>query len=303
MSKSTKIPKERYDHILREIQEKEYNSTRYKRAVKFIEEYLTRQYLDKEEEFLNIMNDSKSCDKLTLNESVDYKLNCFLRIKEFINSLTKDQIDSNLYLSALSKLCDCSINDCLNVFDYTINKFNNCNSNYFNSEMDLSKGISDILPNYIVNEIGVFYDKKTDNYDIFYQDVSSDMDKERATKLVKDFNRYIVEYFPITDKKISSVYADNNNIFFNMKDYISYYYSLVMNVICSLSSNEIYNRYILVEKDSSGKRCLHFGFERKQKELLAEDVSFDMVINYINNVDNKKCKKLNYHKIKNPNFK
>lgn len=105
--------KKNYLNKVIEIQNNELNSLRYKWIKEFVDSYNDRGYLEEEKILLGmLLNYNVYYFNDNYEEArVDY-IKSYNQVKDFINSLTDDQIDSNIYFSIAKKCFTESFIDC-----------------------------------------------------------------------------------------------------------------------------------------------------------------------------------------------
>ena len=115
-TKNTDYPtKEEFEEHKRKIQQKELESDRFKKTQKFIIEYQKRENIELEKNLFKIVGTYGLEDNL-INKRFDkrriYKSKRYNELKKFMNSLSDDQINSNIYLKAAAMFMETSIIDC-----------------------------------------------------------------------------------------------------------------------------------------------------------------------------------------------
>lgn len=107
------INKRNYLNKVRDIQNKELNSLKYKSIKEFIDKYDNRNFLEEEKEMLEmLLGYHIYCSSDCYEKAHDDYAEKFRQLNSFINSLSDEQIDSNIYFSIAKKCFDESIVDC-----------------------------------------------------------------------------------------------------------------------------------------------------------------------------------------------
>lgn len=108
--------KEEYEENIRQINEKELNSSLFKETKEFVEQLEKRENRKLEEELFSIVGnyifEAKSLYIRNYSDKKLFYLKRFYAFVSFINSLKPEDISSNLYLKVASQLLDASAIDC-----------------------------------------------------------------------------------------------------------------------------------------------------------------------------------------------
>ena len=201
--------KEEFLKNIEDIQNSELNSDRFKSTYSFLaNKYWNRSNIELENELFKIIESIGNEDAL-LNKSNDYKKSVrsvkFQIMKDFINSLTDEQINSNIYLKCANEFMNMSNDVCSNIINELYNRFNNISeSNTYTLELPIPKSTSDLIPNYINRTIGIKYYKPQD---------------------------YRIEFIPLLEPKYQYVYSDNNELAYKIGRLSEIIYFLKLNEI------------------------------------------------------------------------
>ena len=107
--------KEEYYKNVKQINEKELHSDRFKTIKELVSSFSERKNLELEKHFFKIVGTYGLEDKL-INKSYDNKriskAKRYSKLKQYMNSLTPRQISSDLYLTAAAKFMETSLIDC-----------------------------------------------------------------------------------------------------------------------------------------------------------------------------------------------
>lgn len=201
--------KEEFLKNIEDIQNSELCSDRFKSTYSFLaNNYWNRSNIELENELFKIIESIGNEDAL-LNKSNDYKKSVravkFQIMKDFINSLTDEQINSNIYLKCASEFMNMSNDVCSNIINELYNRFNNISeSNTYTLELPIPKSTSDLIPNYINKTIGIKYYKPKD---------------------------YRIEFIHLLEPKYQYVYSDNNELAYKIGRLSEIIYFLKLNEI------------------------------------------------------------------------
>ena len=145
--------KEEFDKNVIRIHEEELNSNKFKTAKEFVSLANEKRNLKLEKKLFKIVGTLGLEDKL-VNKSYDdqriIKAKRYNKLKQFMNSLTPDQIFSDLYLSATAKYMETSITDCKLIIENLRKQINNSEisdrNRIFTITVDIPEERLDLFP-------------------------------------------------------------------------------------------------------------------------------------------------------------
>ena len=207
---------EEYIEEIKRIQEKELNSDRYALTYDFLSNnYWNRQNKDLEEELFKIVGTYGIEDEM-FNMPDDFiksvRLKRYAKLKKFIESLTEEQIDSNIFLQKANLFMKTSIEDCPIILDELNKIINNGNqSKSITIECTIPDNTRMNILDHISTQTGIRY-YRPEAYKVDYIDVLDSSHKQ----VYEDYNHCI--------RKISKIAED-------------IYFLQLNNIIAALSSD------------------------------------------------------------------
>ena len=211
--------KEEFENEIKTINENELKSARYWNAYLYLNKYFwNRKNIELESELFKLVG-VYGLEKDMINESNDSikitRAQIYSILQQFMNSLTEEQINSNIFLKATSIFIKTSTKDCLNIINQA-NNFNNTNS--LSIECPIPQYIQNYIPEYINTQVGIEYYKPED-YKIEYVDV---LDKE---------HKYVYDDYNLCVRRLGKILEDiyfleMNNILYNNPNLICYHFQV-----------------------------------------------------------------------------
>ena len=217
------ITKEELEKYKIQIQNNELESGRFKKIKTFLNDYHTRENVKLEKKLFKIVGTSGLDDNL-INKNIDYKIihkiKRFNKLKHFLNSLTQEQINSNLYLQAVSVFMKTSLEDC----KYIIMRLKeNLELSDKNQRLELNVNIPvkrlKLLPTIVDEQVGISYYRK---------------------------QNYKTEYVNVLDDENLHIYSEYNTYVRNINKLATDIYNLQMIELLSLYPEQIYNYYFSI---------------------------------------------------------
>lgn len=214
-----------YDYIeeIKKVREEELKSNRYILAYNFLSNnYWNRQNKNLEDELFEIVGTYGIEDEM-FNKSDDYKksvrLKRYSKLKKFINSLTDEQIDSNIFLKRASLFMKMSIEDCSIILNELNEMINNGNQS---RSITLKCAIPDktqkYIPEYISTQTGIKY-YRPEAYKIDYIDVLDSSHKQ----VYEDYNDCITKIGKIAE---DIYFLQLNNLTTLSNDLMCYHFQI-----------------------------------------------------------------------------
>ena len=170
--------KEEYFSEVRRIQSEELKSNRYMLAYAFLtNNYWNRKNKNLEEELFKIIG-TYGLEEPMFNESSEYKKSVRMKkyeiLKQFIGSLSEEQINSNIFLKSTYLFMNMSNKVCSTIMTELYDKINSHNiQNSLSLEFQIPKETQELIPNYISEQRGIKYyrpeDYRTDYIDVLDQ--------------------------------------------------------------------------------------------------------------------------------------
>lgn len=162
-----------------------------------------------------------------INKSFDEKriskIKRYIELKNFINSLTQDQINSNLYLRAVSIFMETSIEDCEFIIRRLKEKIEDLELSDENQRLELNINIPikrlKLLPTTICEQVGIPYYRPQD---------------------------YKIAYINVLDEENSHIYSEYNIYAKNINKLATDIYQLQMWNLLSIYPEQIYNYYFYI---------------------------------------------------------
>lgn len=192
--KNTDYPtKEEFEEHKRKIQQEELKSDRFKKIQKFIMEYQKRENIELERVLFKIVGTYGLEDNL-INKRFDkrriYKSKRYNELKKFMNSLSGDQINSNIYLKAAAMFMETSIIDCeliirqlrTRIFNLELSDRNQ--SIYIN--IDIPKERLELFPKMIYEVVRIPYYRPQD-----YKMAHVNILDETNSYIYTEYNQYV----------------------------------------------------------------------------------------------------------------
>ena len=230
--KIDKIDTQRREEKIKEEQLKELHSEEFKKISTFIEEYDQRKCLDKEKELLELINkkikeyefELKNTPFISYYENQTEK-NKIKIIEEFINSLTEEEINSNIYLKTAYYLLELSKKDCQTIVEKAMKKISH---DTYIPYPKINKIYQITIPIESEN-IGIFFKEvKTGKY-IYY----SSTDESKELKIV---------YIQVLDEENIKIYEKYNGIVRSMHRLaIAIYRLRIAEIISNYEIDESHN--------------------------------------------------------------
>lgn len=279
--KSNDYPtKEEFEEHKRQIQQNELESDRFKNVEKFLNEYYKRENRELEKKLFKIVGTYGLEDHL-INKSFDekriYKIKRYNELKKFMNSLTQDQINSNLYLKAVSIFMETSIEDCDLIIKQLKEQISNLELSDENQRLELniniSKEILELLPTTIHEQVGIPY-YRPQAYKIAYVNV---LDAENSHKYA-EYNTYVRNI----DKLATDIYhLQMWNLLSAYPEQIYNYYFSIMNNDCEHEFRTAYFVKKCREKNVVETENQPYQLSEKTKENISKAIGlpFDEIVN------------------------
>lgn len=217
-----------YDENVNNIRRNELKSDRFIKTKKFIHNYNTRGNLDLEQELFKIVGTYGLDDDL-LGKEYEYirqrKEERYKKLKDFLNSLTEEQINSNIYLLAASTFMKTSLEDCGIIVKQLEREIIDLNSfecpQLLKVDYDIPEERLSLFPERISEQTGVLYYKPED-YKVSY------------INLLDEHNQYVYseynDYVRKNDKLANDIYhLQMWNLLSRFPDEINNYYFSIFN--------------------------------------------------------------------------
>ena len=196
--------KEQYDENVKRIHEEELHSELFKRTKEFISSLSKRKNIELEKKLFKIVGTYGLEDNLvnkSYNEKRIHKAKRYDKLKQFMNSLTPEQILSDIYLTSVSKFIETSLIDCSMIIENLRKKVKNLDisdkNRRFEIYMDIPKERVVIFPITICETISIPYYRPQD-YKRSYVDLLDENNKH----IYKKYN----EYVRVTNKLVEDIY-------------------------------------------------------------------------------------------------
>ena len=238
--------KEEYYNRVEEIHKKELKSDTYKTTYNFLKNVLEkRQYIDLENELFKIVGTYGLEDNL-INESAENikmsRIKRFNSLTKFLNSLTKIQLESNIYLSKTKEFFDQSLDNCKNIINQLYKELGNNKSKFINLKAKIPENLEKNIPKYISNTIGIKY---------------------------YDPNAYKISHINVLDDQHAQVYEEYNNSYvFRISKIVTDIYLLQLNNLISNSSHLTCDHFQIYNDESA----LYVTFYIKECKIEQENV-------------------------------
>lgn len=172
-----KMKKTEFENRILEIQQKELNSERFKKISEFVKQYDMRKNRHLEEELFKIIGTYGLDDHLISQDYENrkkFKINQYNKLKQFMDSLSDEEINSNLYFKAVKQFMETSEIDCVNIITQLNKKIDELEETDRVQSLELNLNIPnerlELLPVTIKEQVGIPYYKpevyKTEYIDI-----------------------------------------------------------------------------------------------------------------------------------------
>lgn len=238
--------KEEFEEHKKQIQRDELDSDRFKKVKIFVNDYYKRENKELEKKLFKIIGTYGLEDHLiniSLDEKRINKIKRYNELKNFINSLTQDQINSNLYLRAVSMFMETSIEDCEFIIRRLKEKIEDLELSDENQRLELNINIPTkrlkLLPTSISEQVGIPYYKPQD---------------------------YKIEYINVLDAENSHIYSEYNIYVKNIHKLATDIYHLQMWNLLSAYPEQIYNYYFSILNNDSEHEFRTAYFVKKCRE-------------------------------------
>lgn len=249
VSKTKTYPtKEEYIEQIKHIQQSELQTEKFKNISSFITEYRVRKNIELEEDLFKII-DTFALDRKIFNKTVSEKetirKEMFLEFKKFINSLSQEQIDSNLYLKAAKVFLSTAIKDCQVIEDKLKEQLKYMGGlkipKRIEIDIDIPKETLSFLPNRISEQVKVEYFDPT---------------------------VYLYEYIYLLDSQHRYIYSEYNEHVSKLDKLANNIYKLYMWSILSEYPEQIDNYYFNILNNSLEHQFLTAYFVKKTEPII-----------------------------------
>ena len=238
--------KKEFEEHKRQIQRNELDSDRFKKVKIFVNDYYKRENKELEKKLFKIIGTYGLEDNL-INKSFDEKkinkIKRYNKLKKFMNSLTEDQINSNLYLQAVSMFMETSIEDCEFIIRRLKEKIEDLELSDENQRLELNINIPikrlTLLPTTICEQVGIPYYRPHD---------------------------YKIAYINVLDEENSHIYSEYNTYVRNINKLATDIYQLQMWNLLSAYPEQIYNYYFYILNNDSEHEFRTAYFVKKYRE-------------------------------------
>lgn len=243
--------KEEYEENIRQINEKELNSVRFKMIKEFILTLNERKNLDLEKRLFKIIGTYGLEDDL-INRNYDYKKisksKRYNELKKFMNSLTSQQIHSNLYLTATSEFMKTSVLDCKIIIEHLQNQIRNLELSNENRRFEININIPkerlDSLPTSICEQTSIPYYRP---------------------------QAYRMEYVYLLDENNMYIYEEYNKYVRNIQKLAEDIYHLQMWNLLFVYPEQIDNYYFSIINNDYEHQFRTAFFVKKCRESIVEE--------------------------------
>lgn len=202
--KVNSITKDEFEQKVRKIQSNELSSEKFKLISNLMEKYYSRENIKLEDKLFGIVGNYIVEDNLfnkKINEKKLDRAKRFGELNKFINSLSQEQIESNLYLQMAVKLLKTSETDCKYVIKLLRNEIDLCQINKIiktiTIDINIPQATCDLLPLRVSEQVGISY-YNPEKYNVYFADVLDEKNKHIYT----EYNRYVSKI----DKLASDIY-------------------------------------------------------------------------------------------------
>lgn len=240
-----------YERI-KQIQSEELKSDRYMLAYSYLtNNYWNRKNKKLEEELFKIIGTSDLEDSM-FDKSDEYrksiKMKKYETLKQFMTSLSKEQINSNIFLKSSYLFMDMSSDVCLNIMTDLYDKINNENiSNLSFLEFPIPKKTQELIPNYIPDKKGIKYYRP---------------------------QAYKIELIDVLDLEHKYVYDDYNSLVNRIGKLAEEIYYLQLNEIVSKIPNLECYYFQLYHPGYNNHFNISFFNSTKQNNLVSQEIEF-----------------------------
>lgn len=272
--------KKEFEEHKRQIQRNELDSDRFKKVKIFVNDYYKRENKELEKKLFKIIGTYGLEDNL-INKSFDEKkinkIKRYNKLKKFMNSLTEDQINSNLYLQAVSMFMETSIEDCEFIIRRLKEKIEDLELSDENQRLELNINIPTkrlkLLPTSISEQVGIPYYRPQD-YKTEYINV---LDVENAY-IYSEYNRYV--------RNINKLATDIYHL--QMWNLLSAYPEQIYNYYFSILNNDFEHEFRTAyfvkkcrEKNDDKTENKQYQLSEKAKENISRTIGlpFDEIVN------------------------
>lgn len=211
--------KEEFENEIKTINDKELKSAKYWNTYLYLKNnYWNRKNIELENELFKIIG-VYGLEKDMINESdnivKEVKLKKYSILNQFINSLSEEQINSNLFLKTTEIFIRTSNKNCLDIINQA-NRINN--KDLISIEYPIPSYVQDYIPEYISTQVGIEYYKPED-YKIEYVDL---LDKE---------HKYVYDDYNLCARRLGKLLEDIyfleiNSILYNNPNLICYHFQV-----------------------------------------------------------------------------
>ena len=175
-----KIQKEEYEMEIEKIQTEELNSKRYIESYGFLKDnYWSRENKNLEDKLFSFIGTYRNEDDIFIESNIFLKqksLNSYNQLKEFINSLSDEQIKSNIFLKYACIFIKTSVEDCSKIIEELEEKQKNNDKNTIELNCPISDNTKKYLLKHRNTQIGIKY-YRSEAYKIDYIDVLDEKHK------------------------------------------------------------------------------------------------------------------------------
>ena len=272
--------KKEFEEHKRQIQRNELDSDRFKKVKIFVNDYYKKENKELEKKLFKIIGTYGLEDNL-INKSFDEKkinkIKRYNKLKKFMNSLTEDQINSNLYLRAVSMFMETSIEDCEFIIRRLKEKIEDLELSDENQRLELNINIPTkrlkLLPTSISEQVGIPYYRPQD-YKTEYINV---LDVENAY-IYSEYNRYV--------RNINKLATDIYHL--QMWNLLSAYPEQIYNYYFSILNNDFEHEFRTAyfvkkcrEKNDDKTENKQYQLSEKAKENISRTIGlpFDEIVN------------------------
>lgn len=227
--------KEEYEENIRQINEKELQSNRFKMTKEFVFLLSKRENLEFEKKLFKIIGTYGLEDDL-INKGYDEKkiskTKRYNELKNFMNSLTPQQIHSNLYLTATAEFMETSIIDCKTIIEHLQRQIRDLGisdkNRRFEINIDIPKERLESLPISICEQTSIPYYRPQDY-------------RNEYVYLLDEYNRHIYEEYNKYVRKIEKLAEDIYHL--QMWNLLSAYPEQINNYYFSIYNNKYEHQF------------------------------------------------------------
>lgn len=207
---------EEYFKEIERIQNEEVKSDRYALTYAFLtNNYWNRENRNLELELLNIVGTNGLEDSI-FNKSIKYRkairMKRYENLEKFINSLTEEQINSNILLKSAYMFMKTSDEDNENILIAVYDQINDGNAkDFINIVLPIPADTQKLIPNYINEQVSIKYYKPR-SYKRTYIDV---LDKDHK-HVYQDYNELVSQISRLAEDiyflKLNDMVLNNQNL-------------------------------------------------------------------------------------------